>query len=541
MQSGPKSRIGQTVGEYVLERFIGRGGMSVVYFARDRGNGRPAAVKILHGDLPEHMSATGRLEQEFRAIFSIDHPNVVKVYAFGSTPDGLPFLAMEYLEGLLLSEVIASARPMPVQRMLRIAVQMLAALHRAHELEIIHRDIKPDNVFLVRQDGREDVVKMLDFGIAKLLGQSPHPVVMTVRGVVLGTPEYLPPEVAMDLAVSPATDIYTMGVILFEALAGRLPFQGRNAGEFAEHHCFTPPPRPRAFNRAIRPELEQVILRCLAKDPRSRYQTAAELASALGPFIGEAESARTLVSLPPDVTLEPGGRQGAPPVMDLVERVLRDEVARRWLEQTMPTPLARSLERLDQLRDKLVEVETEYALKEDQLGDLAATAEAPDDELHQLVEEDERLATRLEQLRVEERQLTGGLEEADGPANELMSTLATGKSAPTSVLQGLLADENIERLAAHQRGRARRESKEEDRSNLLAELERVADARAEVMVRRARRELEAGLRQATIAAERLRLQARCDALLADADRIRRSLTSAMAQCALDLALAVGHR
>ncbi len=291
-------RIGSRVGNYLLQRRLGRGGMSTVYFARQQDTGRAAAVKILSADLPENIDADARLEQEAKAVVRIESPHVVRVNGWGRTADNLPYIVMEYLEGRPLARLMGELQPMPVVRMIDIALQILSGLSAAHALDIIHRDLKPDNVLLVREQGQDDFVKMLDFGIAKLLGTQPHSLVHTVRGVVLGTPEYLPPEIAMDLAVSPATDIYAMGVILFEALAGRLPFTGRGPGELAEQHCFNPPPRLRAFNRLVPVELEEIINRCLEKEPEARYPSALVLAEALRPFSSVSDEAgQTIVSM----------------------------------------------------------------------------------------------------------------------------------------------------------------------------------------------------------------------------------------------------
>ncbi len=362
-------RIGQRFGDYTIERRLGRGGMSTVYFGRETtGAGRPVALKVLHADLPENIDADKRLEQEARAVSRIEHPNVVEVYGWGITPDELPYIAMEYLEGEPLSSVMALESPMSVPRLLNIALQILDVLAVAHSLEIIHRDLKPDNVFLVRREGEEDFVKVLDFGIAKLLGVQPHSLVHTVRGVVLGTPEYLSPEIAMDLKISQATDIYALGVILFEALTGRLPFTGRGPGELAEHHCFTPPPRLRAFNRELPVELERVVLRCLAKEPSQRYPDAAALAEALRPFLGVADDGHTVVSVPVGtVTAETG-----PALQDLdgIEHALRDEIERRSISREVPPSIERTLAEVDAVRAELEDLGTELALVRDRLGDV---------------------------------------------------------------------------------------------------------------------------------------------------------------------------
>ncbi len=152
----------------------------------------------------------------------VDHPHVVRVFAWGRTPDFQPYIAMEYLEGHALSTLMGQGKTLPIARAAHIGIQILDALSKAHSLNIIHRDLKPDNVLLVRRDGDPDYVKVLDFGIAKLLGKQPHEAIETVRGVILGTPAYLPPELALPQGVSPSTDLYALGVMLFEAVTGRL-------------------------------------------------------------------------------------------------------------------------------------------------------------------------------------------------------------------------------------------------------------------------------------------------------------------------------
>lgn len=537
--SPPETRIGQRVGDYTLERLIGRGGMSSVYFGRHWTTGRAAAVKIVHRDLPENIDADRRLEQEARAIARIDHEHVVKVFDLGWTQDGLPFLAMEYLEGVALSVISGQATPLPVRRTVDIALQILEALQKAHELSIIHRDLKPENILLIRQGGRDDYVKMLDFGIAKLLGKQPHSLVHTRRGVVLGTPEYLPPEIAMDLAVSPATDIYALGVILFEALTGRLPFTGRGAGDLAEKHCFTPPPRPRSFNSQLPQELEQIVLTCLSKEPRQRYDSAAALATALRPFAVEMLNQATQVGI--EATSTPPDRSGsAHASAEQLEREVREEIARRWQDRTMPSTLQRSLTRLDTLSDRVLELETELAVVDDTLETLERTRSPTTDRLTRLRDEESAQEARREALAAQEARLCADLAQFDAKTEDLLQMMRLGSEPTTSVLHGLLSPAHIEATGERVRERSTVERLETDLRRVLQELERVATAQSDATLRRTRVETEALTEASQRQAEKARKLARRRVLLAEIDFLRRAQTHAIYQFALDLAVSIGH-
>jgi hypothetical protein len=523
-------RIGQTVGGYVLERVIGQGGMSMVYFAREARTGRPAAVKIVQAGLPANMAAERRLEQEARAITRIDHPHVVDVHGWGQTTDGLPYIIMEYLRGKTLAHVVSVGRIVPPERMLHIAHQMLSALGRAHALDIIHRDLKPDNVFLVLKNGDPDTVKMLDFGIAKLLGAQPHSLVQTVKGLVLGTPEYLPPELALGQAVSPATDIYALGVILFEGLTGRLPFTASSAGELAEEHCFTPAPTLRSINSDVPAELERIVLRCLAKNPTERYRTADALASELERYAGQGDAGRTVALSTAGPT--PGDNAA-------IERTLRAAVDSHWAQDTLPGPLANSLDEVDALRARIEAVGTELALVDDAIAEASAALALREGDLVDALQRDAALSEELRAIRKQDAGLIDALDAAE-PGRPVLDALGNFKPAPNSVsLRTVLTMSNLQLLGAHLATR--------DNTEVLVERRRSLHARYTDLARRLgrsqldRAELEAALvlERAQVSADQERLNAQRMGLKVELDALERALARALARGAMDLAVSFG--
>ncbi len=272
-------------GQFQIVQKIGAGGMGTVYKALQPEMNRMVAVKILHPKLVDRKDMASRFRREARALSHLTHPNTVRVLLYGELDDGSLYIVMEYLDGKNLNQLVRQTGGLPLERAVPILAQACGALEEAHAAGIIHRDLKPENVFVCKQGGIDDFVKVLDFGLAKVTQREMRPgsIVLTQEGMVFGTPEFMSPEQAQGKKLTPASDIYSLAVILYEALAGKLPFEARGAMEFLQMQVSAPPIplNERVPGRTFPPAVWAVMERALAKEPEARYQTAAAFGDAL--------------------------------------------------------------------------------------------------------------------------------------------------------------------------------------------------------------------------------------------------------------------
>jgi serine/threonine-protein kinase len=270
----------RSLGRYRLKRRLASGGMGDVWVAYHPGLKRDVAVKVLRADAQERSEgAVSRFEREVCATAELMHPNTIRVFDYGTTEDGLCYYVMELLDGETLRSHVDRLGPLPPARAIHIVGQAARALGEAHQRGIVHRDIKPENLFLTSLGGEHDFVKVIDFGIAKVAGTDGT---MTRTGWVLGTPEYMSPEVAMGKQADSRSDVYALGAVLYFLLCGRPPFVGENAGRLFFAHATETPLRPSVHVGVQLPaDLEAVVMRALEKEPLSRYASASDLALAL--------------------------------------------------------------------------------------------------------------------------------------------------------------------------------------------------------------------------------------------------------------------
>jgi len=299
---GPDPWVGAILaGRYRLVARIGRGGMSSVYLARHTVIDRLAAVKILRTELSHDPIHRDRFLREARAVNRIQHENIIDITDYGETSEGVVFLVMEFVPGESLLSALARG-PLAPLRALHVARQIATGLGRAHQMNVVHRDLKPDNVLLVHRDDGTDLVKVLDFGIAKLLDAP----ALTQANKVFGTPGYIAPEYAMGGALTPRSDLYSLGVVLYETVTGSLPFDSEHVGELMLKHVLEPPVPPRSRVPSLPEGFEQLILRLLAKKPEARYTDAFHLIEALDALrdsLAHDPAAESVPSLPDHRTL----------------------------------------------------------------------------------------------------------------------------------------------------------------------------------------------------------------------------------------------
>ncbi len=294
LEDAPDPLIGRTIGgRYLVCELIGTGGMGTVYRGRHQLVGRDVALKFLAPRYASDAAARERFLREARAANRIDHEHIIDITDFGETSDKLVFLVMEYLEGEPLSHIIARGALEP-RRALTIAWQLATALARAHELDVIHRDIKPDNVFVLQRRGG-DFVKLLDFGLARVIGEHR----LTATGKVFGTPEYLAPEQARGEPLSGHADQYALGCVVYEMLTGELPFDGPSPEVIIKHlHDLPEPPSRRVAGLPLAREIDALVMRMLAKQARDRFSDAYHLADELRGLLDQLQGGR-VSSRPP--------------------------------------------------------------------------------------------------------------------------------------------------------------------------------------------------------------------------------------------------
>ena len=303
---------------YHVVRKLGEGGMGQVYLAEHVKMGRKSAIKVLNPAMVNDPDAVARFNREAANASRISHPNVCSIYDFGETPEGLIYLAMEFVEGEPLTDMLGREASLPTPRAAAIFLQVADALQAAHDLGIVHRDLKPDNIMLARARDGSDVVKVVDFGIAKAVGGGDSQKV-TKTGLVVGTPEFMSPEQLAGDKLDGRSDLYALALVLFKMLTGQLPFAGETAQDTMVKRLMDAPATLAAVrpDRAFPPGLQGTLDAALTRDPAERYQSTAKFASDVAAVLGVERGPR-LSPFPatrarPDTPTEPLGRSTSTP------------------------------------------------------------------------------------------------------------------------------------------------------------------------------------------------------------------------------------
>jgi tRNA A-37 threonylcarbamoyl transferase component Bud32 len=269
--------IGQVLdGRYQIVNVLGEGGMGIVYKARHVTLNKNLAIKVLKAEVSKNQEVVERFRQEAQSATAIGNHHIIDISDFGVLADGSTYFVMEFLDGVSLTKAIEPGKPLKASRTIHIAKQLCRALGAAHEAGIVHRDLKPDNIYLIKRGGDADFVKVLDFGIAKVGGAKSK---LTQVGQVFGTPHYMSPEQCAGTAVDRRTDVYALGVIMYEMASSRVPFDADNLMGILTKHLYEEPVKPHTLPPPVDvpPALESVIMKCLAKKTDVRYQSMQEV------------------------------------------------------------------------------------------------------------------------------------------------------------------------------------------------------------------------------------------------------------------------
>ncbi|MDP9002461.1 MAG: protein kinase, partial [Myxococcota bacterium] len=314
--------IGATVGgRYFIEEIIGQGGMATVYRARNKLLDRPCAIKVMNRALAADVTVRERFRREAKSTQILAHPNVVEIFDHGETSDGVPYMVMELLSGRTLAELLEEGS-LALLRSIPIMIQLARGIARAHDLGVVHRDLKPENVFICRRIDGTDLVKILDFGIARSRSD-PR---LTGTGELFGTPQYIAPERASMGDAGPSVDLYALGVIFYETVTGKLPFEASNPTTYLVKHMTERPQPPRFVKPQLPVSLDALVMQLLEKDPRARPVDAHRVAQDL---LAMASSLNARIPPDPDKDpasshphLRPLSAVGVQPTGDWAARVM---------------------------------------------------------------------------------------------------------------------------------------------------------------------------------------------------------------------------
>ena len=299
----------EVAGQFRIVEKIGKGGMGSVYKAEQPDMNRHVAIKILHSRYLSRTDLVSRFRREARAMSQLSHPNTARVFLYGQLDDGACYFVMEHLVGQNLAQLVRAEGALEPKRAIGIMVQVCGALEEAHQAGIVHRDLKPENIFVTNQGGIRDFPKVLDFGLAKVTERQMRPgsMVLTQQGMVFGTPEFMSPEQAHGKTLDARSDIYSLGIILYELLTGKLPFDAKQPIEYIQLHVnATPIPLSKRRPKATFPSgLEEVVMAALAKKPEERYASAADFAAALESVLQAEAGEGGPISLPTPIPAAP--------------------------------------------------------------------------------------------------------------------------------------------------------------------------------------------------------------------------------------------